>query len=366
MVSTSADSTAIVWDYRRGIALRTYLLADVPRAVVLDAIDRAFYTAYDDGTVQLVDLYKNTGTTNALYDETQVQTALQPGEENRWAATAQELGPGLSLGISWDGSRLVSGHQSGKVAAWDPGKGRFLSTLSTLPGPVSNLAMLPPAGFPNPLPAPFKVHTVVKPRFDLVDSSSGKGSTIPGNYTFTAQFTSQLPSLHLSPTEAPIICPTKSDFEIALTHASFPTSMLEAGLAELASWHQTSSPATSGAANGGKEATDFISFEDSLSASKTGKGKKAPKLTVQQENEMLKKQVASLQRLQKISFKQLKDSKAEIKALIEEQKGNGGVTESEGDNDDSEDESMEDVDKGSVIEGEEGSDAQSEQTSDGG
>ncbi|KAF2435645.1 WD domain-containing protein [Tothia fuscella] len=310
VVSISVDSTAIIWDYRKGAALRTYLLGDVPRAVILDAIDRAFYVAYHDGTLQLVDMYKSTGTLSALYDETQAQTAAQPGEENRWTATAQELGPGLSLGLSWDGSRIISGHQSGKIAAWDPGKGRFLSTLNSLPGPVSNLVMLPPAGFPNTAPTRFKVHTVVKPRFDLVDTSSGNGSSIPGNYTFTAQFTSQLSPLPLSATETPSKS-TKSDFDSALTHSSFPASMLDAGLAELASWHTAPIlPAVGASASNGTEETDFISFEDTSEAN-AGKRGKPGKTTPQQENDLLKKQVASLQRVQKISFKQLADSRAE-------------------------------------------------------
>jgi pre-rRNA-processing protein IPI3 len=319
-VSISADSTAIVWDYRRGISLRTYLLSNVPRALVLDAIDRAFYTAYDDGSIQLIDLYKSTGTTNTLYDETQSHSAIQPGDENMWTATAQELGPALCLEISWDGSRIISGHQSGKIAAWDPGKGRFLITLATQHGPVSNLCMLPPAGFPNSEPPTFKVHTVVKPRFDLEGSGAGSGSMIPGQYTFTAQFTSQLDPLHLSATEAPTN--TKSPFEIALTHPSFPPSMIDAGLAELASWHQPSAPSINAASHGTEPAPDFVSFNEPIT---TGKGNKAPEMTLQQENELLKKQVASLQRVQKISFKQLADSRKEIKALVEEQKRRDGV-----------------------------------------
>jgi pre-rRNA-processing protein IPI3 len=318
-VSTSADSTAIVWDYRKGIALRTYLLSGVPRALTLDAIDRGFYTAYDDGGIQLIDLYKSTGTTNTLYDEAHSQTAVQPGDENKWAAAAQELGSTLCLAISWDGSRIISGHQSGKIAAWDPGKGRFLSTLATQHGPVSNLCLLPPAGFPNAMPPSFKAHTVVKPRFDLDSSSVGSGSMIPGQYTFTAQFTNETNPIHLSATEAPTN--TNSNFDIALTHSSFPPSMIDAGLAELASWHQT--PSSNQVPNAAEPPAEFLSFDEPIA---TGKGKKESEMTVKQENELLKKQVASLQRVQKISFQQLADSRKEIKALVEEQRRrDGGV-----------------------------------------
>jgi pre-rRNA-processing protein IPI3 len=347
-VSTSADSTAIVWDYRKGIALRTYLLSGVPCTLALDAIDRGFYTAYDDGSIQLIDLYRSTGTTNTLYDEAHSQTAVQPGDENKWIAAAQELGSTLCLAMSWDGSRIISGHQSGKIAAWDPGKGRFLSILATQHGPVSNLCMLPPAGFPNATPPTFKVHTVVKPRFDLESSGSGSGSMIPGQYTFTAQFTSQLEAIHLSATEVPTNA--KSEFDVALTHPSFPPSMIDSGLAELASWRQT--PPSDQASKGVEPPADFLSFDEPIDV---GNGKKEPEMTLKQENELLKKQVASLQRVQKISFKQLADSRKEIKALVEEQrKRDGGIAGGDSDEESGEedeesgdgDESMEGVEDG--------------------
>lgn len=278
--------------------------------------------SYDDGSVQQVDLYASTGSTNSLYDESHSQTAIQPGKEHLWTVEGQELGAGLSLGLNFDGSQLLSGHKNGKIVSWDTGKGRFGSVLNTLPGPVTNLAMLSPKGFPNQEARPFRVHTVMKPRISTEDSSSGNGSTIPGNYTFNAQLTRQLPSIQYSATELQDSTSKnpKSEFEVALTHSYFPESMLEEGLAELMAWRESPVGSANIIATNGKEQeqeADFMSLSTS-SANKT-KGKPV-KLTIGQENEVLKKKIAALQRTQTISFKQLAEQKKEIKVLTEEQK----------------------------------------------
>jgi pre-rRNA-processing protein IPI3 len=322
-VSTSSDQTAIVWDYRKGTALWTYLLGQVPRALALDSIDRGFYVSYDDGSVQLIDLYASTGSTNSLYDESHSQTAIQPGKENLWTVEGQELGAGLSLGLNWDGSRLLSGHKNGKIVSWDTRKGRFVAVLNTLPGPVTNLAMLAPTGFPNQEARPFRVHTVMKPRISTEDNNTGNGSMIPGNYTFHAQLTRQLPSIHFSATEAPDSFSTysKSNFETALTHPSFPRSMLTEGLAELAAWRETPTNSSSLSSTNGKDENPEAEFMSlNTSANKKSKGKQAVKLTAEQENEILKKQVKALQQTQSISFDQMGKLRKEIKALTEEQR----------------------------------------------
>jgi pre-rRNA-processing protein IPI3 len=300
------------------------LLGDVPRALALDSIDRGFYVSYDHGSVQLIDLYASAGSTNSLlYDESHSQTAIQPGKENLWTVEGQELGAGLSLGLNWDGSRLLSGHKNGKIVSWDTGKGRFISVLNTLPGPVTNLAMLSPTGFPNQEPRPFRVHVVMKPRLNTEDNNSGNSSMIPGNYTFHAQLTSQLSPTNFSAMEIPDSLSTnpKSDFEMALIHPYFPSSMLAEGLAELAAWRETSASSSSIATANGRakeEDADFMSLN--ISSSKKSKGKQPAKITAEQENELLKKQVAALQRTQTISFKQLAEQRKEIKVLTEEQK----------------------------------------------
>ncbi|TID17008.1 WD domain-containing protein [Venturia nashicola] len=321
-ISTSSDQTAVIWNYRKGTALRTYLLGHVPRALVLDSLDRGFYVSYDDGSVQLVDLYASTGSMNSMYDESHSQTATQPGKEHLWTVEGQDLGAGLSLGLNFDGSQLLSGHKNGKIVSWDTAKGRFGSVLNTLPGPVTNLAMLSPKGFPNQEARPFRVHTVMKPRISTEDSSSANGSTIPGNYTFIAQLTGQLPSIQYSATELHLNASKtpKSEFETALTHSCFPDSMLDEGLAELMAWREAPVGSSNNVPTNVKEQEPEADFM-SLSTSSGKKSKAKPvKLTAEQENELLKKKIAALQRTQEISFKQLAGQRKEIKILTEEQR----------------------------------------------
>ncbi|QDS68195.1 hypothetical protein FKW77_010534 [Venturia effusa] len=321
-ISTSSDQTAIVWNYCKGIALRIYLLGGIPRALALDSLDRGFYISYDDGSVQLVDLYASTGSTNLLHDESQSQSAIQPGKEHLWTVEGQELGAGLSLSLNFDGSQLLSGHNGGKIVSWDTGKGRFGSVLNTLPGPVTNLAMLSPRGFPHQETRSFRLHTVMKPRINSEDSSSGYSSMIPSTYTFNAQLIRQLPSIQYSATEYPETrsSSSKSAFEIALAHSCFPNSMLDEGLAELMAWREGPVGGAGVFTTKVKEQEQEESFMPlSTSSGKKSKGQPVT-LNAEQENEMLRKRIAALQRTQTISFKQLAEQKKEIKALTEEQK----------------------------------------------
>ncbi|KAF1913991.1 WD40-repeat-containing domain protein [Ampelomyces quisqualis] len=295
-VSASADKSVIVWDYHNGHALRTYLLPEAPTAVTLDPADRALHVAYADGSLQTVDFYddvQKTASSDLLRDPSLSHRPVQPSPKTRFAAESQKLGGALSLTLSWDGTTLVSGHASGKVVAWDVAKGNYLSTLTNLPGPVSNLQFLQPIGFPHAPEPSFKVHTVVKPKQDSGAAGAGSG-LIPPGYTLNMQLTGRLRTGRVSAADK--MPTTKDAFEDALTHPSFPASMLEEGLAELESW---TAPSRSGAASASEIiALDLESHVDPSDSHHT-------------ELRELKKQLASLQRIQKVTFSQLSDLRAE-------------------------------------------------------
>ncbi|KAH5371797.1 hypothetical protein HBI48_038790 [Parastagonospora nodorum] len=304
-ISTSGDKSAIVWDYHNGHALRTYLLPEAPTAVTLDPADRAFFVAYADGSLQTIDFYddvQSTLSTNLLHDPSSSHRPVQPPPKTRFSAESQKLGGALSLTLSWDGTTLVSGHASGKVAAWDIAKSNYLSTLANLPGPVSNLQLLPPTGFPQDPEQLFKVHTVVKPKHDPGTSAGGSG-LIPPGYTLTMQLTGRLRTERASATDT--MLPTKTAFEEALTHPSFPAGMLEESLAELESWNSASKGATA-------PASDFMALDDDSNATSSD-----AHLTEVKE---LKKQVASLQRIQKVTFAQLSELRTEREYFLSKEK----------------------------------------------
>lgn len=303
-VSVSGDKSAIVWDYHNGQALRTYLLPEAPTAVTLDPADRAIYVAYADGSLQTIDFYddvQKTIATDVLRDPSSSHRPVQPPPKTRFSAESQKLGGVLSLSLSWDGTTLVSGHASGKVAAWDIAKSNYLSTLTNLPGPVSNVQFLPPTGFPQAPERMFNVHTVAKPKHDA-GSAAGASGLIPSGYTLNMQLTGRLRTGRASASET-MLTP-KTAFEEALTHPSFPTSMLEESLAELESWNAPS--------KGGAASADFMALGhgDNSASSDSHLA----------EVKELKKQVASLQRIQKVTFSQLLELRIEKEFFMDKEK----------------------------------------------
>ncbi|KAF9735230.1 hypothetical protein PMIN02_011630 [Paraphaeosphaeria minitans] len=306
-ISTSEDRSAIVWDYRNAQLLRTYLLPELPQALTLDPADRAFYLAYGDGSLQTFDFYddmQKPTSTDTLRDAASSHRPIQPSPQTRFDAESQKLGAALSLSLSWDGQTLLSGHASGKIAVWDAAKGNYVSTVTNLPGPVTNLEFLEPIGFPTASEPTLKMQTVVKPKQD--SAVSGGNALVPPNYTLTMQLNGQLRRPAISATET---VTKRAAFEEALVHPSFPQAMLEASLAELATWN---APSTSGA--GIAPAADFLSLKDTVGT------EDMQGVSNTNEVQELKKQLASQQRVQKVTFKQLSDLREEKEYLLSEER----------------------------------------------
>ncbi|KAI9376332.1 WD40-repeat-containing domain protein [Aspergillus egyptiacus] len=234
-ISTAYDHTAIAWDYRTGQVLRNFLLPASAASITLDPVDRAFYVGYEDGSVQSVDLYKDHSMHHPLHNPTLQTIPAQVSSEDRWLPPSVDSGAAHALTLSYDGMTLLSGHANGKVYSWNVGRRKYASTVADLTHPITNLIMLPLSGLFQP-PSTLKrvSHTIVKPRYDnsISDNSQTTG-TVPGDYEFTA---------HLLPTPSS----NGADwFTEAFTHSAFPTSMLEQGLAELASIGQPASTVAS-------------------------------------------------------------------------------------------------------------------------
>ncbi|EGC47891.1 WD40 repeat-containing protein [Histoplasma capsulatum var. duboisii H88] len=226
-ISTSRDNTAIVWEYRSGKLLRTFLLPASPLCSVVDPADRAFYVGYDDGSVQMIDFFKVPSVQNILYDSNQQSTPSQLSANERWLPPNPDLGAVLCLTLSYDGTTLLSGHKSGAIACWDIAKGRYASTITTYGCPVTNLQMLTPTGFVQDRQTPkITVHNTVKPRYDHALSNSAQlGDSIPATYSLQAHLTGQLDLDNILSTD---------DFSEALTHPLFSPALISEGLAELA------------------------------------------------------------------------------------------------------------------------------------
>lgn len=238
-VSAAQDNTAIAWDYRTGHVLRNILLPSSAASLALDPADRAFYVGYEDGSVQSADFYKERSIQHPLYDSSLQATPTQLSSEERWLQPSADSGAAHTLTLSHDGMTLLSGHENGKVYSWSVGRRKFASATADFTHPITNIIMLPLEGlFQQAASLNRTVHTIVKPRYDHTLSENMQAAgTVPVDYEF---------STHLLRSSSPNGAPTELDwFTKAFTHSSFPTSMLEQGLAELATAGQPGSNAPS-------------------------------------------------------------------------------------------------------------------------
>ncbi|KAB8236851.1 putative ribosomal assembly complex component Ipi3 [Aspergillus alliaceus] len=238
-VSTAQDNTAIAWDYHTGRVLRTFLLPASAVSSALDPVDRAFYVGYDDGSIQSVDLYKAQSIQHPLHDPSLQSTPAQPSADDKWTPPSADCGMAHSLSLSHDGMTLLSGHQNGKVLSWNVGRKKYASTIADYTHPVTNLLMIPLSGLAQPGQELKRIaHTIVKPRYDsTLSESSQTVGTVPADYTFSTHL---LTSTSSKPATTRSLGGSEgtNQFTEAFTHAFFPDSMIEEGLAELAVFSQ--------------------------------------------------------------------------------------------------------------------------------
>jgi pre-rRNA-processing protein IPI3 len=265
-VSTSRDGSCIIWDVQSGSPLRTFLLTSSPISLAVDPCDRAFYVGFEDGSIQLADLFKSFTSSQgplskrASDGESEHPGALLPSnplyipqlqttpitlslKAERWISSGQEFGPTLCLDVLFEGNYVLSGHQSGKVIMWDAAKGRVWKEIIDFQAPVTNLIVLPPIGFPttdgksNPK---VKVHTVTKPRYEssFASSTGVPSDAVPANYVFAAQFSNKLETPRVSATQSRSAQARDEQSMLAscIDSTSFPPSILSAGIAELSHW----------------------------------------------------------------------------------------------------------------------------------
>lgn len=338
-MSASKDNTAIAWDYRNNLILRTILLPSTPLCLIMEPADRAVYTGYEDGSVQILSFYSpafsTSGTTtspddidntkNPLHDADQTSMPVQLPPTTRWTPPSQDVGPALSCTLSYDGSLLTTGHSSGKVLFWDIPLGRYSSTFAPtstpLHGPITNLLALPVTGFPSEETPNTKLHAVVKPKHGAFETRDIEGA-IPGDYKLTGQFTTSLPLPTFSATSA--TSPQPSDFVTALSHPSFPADLLAKGLAELSSWtpaklNNEPGPSTSTTTSVSQQPStegDFMSLDIPAVAAEP---------TLEQKNAQLQAEIAALRKQQRASLKEMDEVKKEKAVLLAKMQGQSGA-----------------------------------------
>ncbi|KAI9708944.1 MAG: Pre-rRNA-processing protein ipi3 [Bogoriella megaspora] len=314
-ISASRDETCIVWNHNTGHALRTVLLPSSSICLALDPADRAFYAGFEDGTVQLVRFHgEGTGSETSLHDQIHSRNAIKPSTKDRWEAQGQELGAAHCIDVSFDGTSILTGHEGGQIISWDVAQGTLSGTLADLNGPVTNLLIEEPAGFVNSSLPTYKIHAVTKPRFDL--SITGQGS-MPSGYTVNAQFTGNLHDKSIDSIAS--VSPSASAlFDEALTHSTFPTALLDEGIAELEALR--TKPTTNGHAAPEYDA-DFLLLDDS--ATKSTNGSVPTNLAYEQlelVNKDLQEQNSAQKRIMMEVFKKWEELKEEKKIWLADER----------------------------------------------
>jgi pre-rRNA-processing protein IPI3 len=302
-VSIAEDKSAIVWHYTNGSLLRVYLLEDIPRSVAIDSADRAIYVGYDDGSVQILDIYQQTSNFKSILSSPKFgQVApIQPTKSSRRyppinTNNSNETDPILCLSVSYDSTRLISGHRSGKICLWDVGRRQFLDELCVLPGSVTNLVTLPIDGILRSGNESVRIRTITKPKFEPEKLD---------NFTLTVEFPNELgQSSHWLPTT----------LEKCISSPCFSANLAQSAIHAL---HQSRHGASKSPNDAIALEEDFVSFD--------GSGGELRLLTKDEQLSALQQQLDSLKRTQRESSKIISELRRERTILLAENKKYGNL-----------------------------------------
>ncbi|CAN8100190.1 unnamed protein product [Discula destructiva] len=201
-VSASRDKTCVIWNYRSGEVLRTLLFPTFPVCFALDPFTRGIFVSTEQGSIYSVDFF---GSKPLLgHESEESSTVVQVSAAFSTAPPAS--GPATCLGLTHDGTTLVSGHPKGQIHSWsitDRSASSGPKELTNLNAAVTNMVFVPPIAPAAPAVKPW---TVVKPSQQTQRA-----------YTFSAQFETDLSpeTRFASMVKAPGFCPEALDGAIA-------------------------------------------------------------------------------------------------------------------------------------------------------
>ena len=180
---------------------------------MLDPADRAVYSGHDDGSLSMIEF--QVSSTSQRSD-----IAIQVSPKATWGLPGHdgETGSVNDLGVSYDGTTVLSCHVSGTVHSWDVGLGKWKSRVHIHDRPVSNIQMLRPSGLPLPRKGDIKLKEVTKPRFDGIGI---KQASLP----VTAQFSGKLEPL------SKILKEQDISFANAISSHMIPDALIDEGIA---------------------------------------------------------------------------------------------------------------------------------------
>lgn len=139
-----------------GIPLRTILFPCAPISLALDPCARAFYASTEDRSLYAVELF---GEKALLGPQSTEEGAAAVQVSAAFGAAPQEAGPATCLGLSYDGTILLSGHPQGQVRRWDLSSRADSTELASLNAAITNIAFVSPLFSQKPT----RALTVVRP-----------------------------------------------------------------------------------------------------------------------------------------------------------------------------------------------------------
>jgi hypothetical protein len=237
-ITASEDKSCLVWGYRTGTLLHTFLLTSTPLCLAVDPADRGFVVGQADGAVQLVDFYSKGTVEHPVHSYDSPMTAVsEPERTDRWIPEASEKTAIHSIAITYDGTKVLTGHESGRLHAWDLGTGKMVhEKIATMIGSVTNLCMLPITGLARPERELTTLTTVVKPKHaGLLNVPEGQLGSLPEKYVLQARFQRPITAYPARDVwnGGPRANPLMADFAACAFEAGWTATSLEEDIAAL-------------------------------------------------------------------------------------------------------------------------------------
>jgi pre-rRNA-processing protein IPI3 len=199
-ISTSEDNTCLMWNYRTGSRLATFILPSTPLCVEIDYTDRALYVGYKH-SVDHFNLDSLPANPN---------TPVHRTSKNQLKNFTSALN---CIALSFGGPTLITGHEDGSILLEDGS--RHSNTICQLGLPISNIILLPPSGHPMPSKT-LTTGAITKPK--QYESLLTEDGSISDKYTFNATFSSSIPMTRYEE--------MMEDFNQILEHTVFPEEIL--------------------------------------------------------------------------------------------------------------------------------------------
>lgn len=158
-ISASKDKTCVIWNYRSGEVLRTILFPTLPRCVVLDPCTRGAFVSTEDGSIYSVDFFG----TKPLLGSNSEEASTVVQISSPFSTAPADSGPASCLGLTHDGTTLLSGHPRGQIHVWtitDRSASSGPKELTNLNAAVTSIVCVPPL---SPAAPATRAWTVIKP-----------------------------------------------------------------------------------------------------------------------------------------------------------------------------------------------------------